>query len=258
MSPTGRPSTARSRRPAHVGGFSFANSSGNLLFFAMMAWKSNANPAFRIMSLKRSLASMGLLLTGALLPLLAPGNAKAVLNCTFGNTAGCTGGPESNLQFSDFSFSGSGAENADSIQIQKVGPGEIYTIAFNAENAGQFDTSASLNFKISPINGFLLNQAQANSTVQGLVTPPFTFNYTSSNLPSFSTSGSASSIYSFADPLSSSNILIDWNSTNTASGTTLTISLQKAASVPGPLPLLGAATAFGFARKLRNRTRTSA
>lgn len=211
-----------------------------------------------IMRLKPTLTCSGLLLSAALISLLAPGNAKAVLNCTFGNTSGCTGSPESNLQFSDFSFSGTGAENADSIQIQKVGPGETYTIAFNAENAGQFDTSASLNFKISPINGFLLNLAQANSTVQGLVTPPFTFNYTSSNLPSFSTNGSATSIYSFAAPLTSSNILIDWNSTNTASGTTLTVSLQKAPSVPGPLPLLGAASAFCFARKMRNRTRTSA
>jgi len=212
------------------------------------------------MSLKHSLASTGLLLTGALLPLLAPGNAKAVLNCTFGNTGGCTGSPESNLQFSDFSFSGTGAENADSIQIQKVGPGETYTIAFNAENAGQFDTTASLSFKISPINGYLLNLAQASSTVQGLVPtpPPFTFNYTSNNLPSFSTSGNTTSAYSFTAPLTSSNILIDWNSDYTASSTSLTVSLQKGPAVPGPLPLLGAASAFGFARKMRNRTRTSA
>ena len=198
------------------------------------------------MRLRLSLATTGL---------LAPGAAKATLNCTFGNTSACTSSAESNLQFTSFSFSGGGAESADTIQIQKVGPGEIYTIAFNAANQGQFDTKAALNFSIAPINGFNLNTAQASSTVQGLVSPPFTFNYTSSNLPSFSTSGNLTPVYNFSSPLSSSNILINWDSAYSASGTTLTVSLQKAPAVPGPLPILGAASAFGFARKLRQRTR---
>jgi hypothetical protein len=207
------------------------------------------------MRLRPSLATTALLLAGALTSVLAPEAAKATLNCTFGNTSACTSSAESNLQLTNFSFSGGGAESADTIQIQKVGPGEVYTIAFNAANQGQFDTQANLNFSIAPINGFNLSTAQASSTVQGLVSPPFAFNYTSSNLPSFSTSGNLTSVYNFSSPLTSSNILIDWNSAYTASGTTLTISLQKAPSVPGPLPILGAASAFGFARKLRQRTR---
>jgi hypothetical protein len=227
----------------------------------MMAWKSNANPAFRIMSLKRFLASSGLLLTGALLPLLAPGNAKAVLNCTFGNTGACTGTPEGNLQFSNFSFSGNGAEGVDSIQISQTGPGEIYTIAFNAGGIGQFDTDATLNFTITPINGYTLGSGGASSTVNTFDNPLFNFVYTSSNLPTLTTAGNTLAPVPFTAPNTSSNIVLSWNNPNaTASGTSLFVSLQQQppATVPGPLPLLGAASAFGFARKLRNRTRTSA
>ena len=227
----------------------------------MMAWKSNANPAFRIMSLKRFLASSGLLLTGALLPLLAPGNAKAVLNCTFGNTGACTGTPEGNLQFSNFSFSGNGAEGVDSIQISQTGPGEIYTIAFNAGGIGQFDTDATLNFTITPINGYTLGSGGASSTVNTFDNPLFNFVYTSSNLPTLTTAGNTIPPVPFTAPNTSSNIVLSWNNPNaTASGTSLFVSLQQQppATVPGPLPLLGAASAFGFARKLRNHTRTSA
>lgn len=243
--------------PRRCGRSALANISRKQTFLARIGRKYNANDPFRIMRRRSSSAKAGLLLAGIAASLLAPGDAKAVLNCTFGLTGACTSSPESNLKFSNFSFSGTGAEAADSIQIQKVGPGEIYTIALTAANQGQFDTSANLSYKITPINGYKLLSAQASSTVQGLVSPPFSFNYTSSNLPAFSTSGNTTSIFPFASPLSSSDIAINWASSYTASGTTLTVSLQKAPSVPGPLPLLGAASALGCARRLRRRTRSA-
>lgn len=212
------------------------------------------------MRLKPSLASSGLLLAGALVTLLAPGASKAVLNCTFGNTSTCAS-PEGNLVFSNFSFSGGGAEGVDNIQISQTGPGEIYTIAFNAAGGGQFDTDATLNFTITPINGYALSAAGASSTVNTFDNPLFSFVYNASNLPTLTTSGNTISPVPFSAPTSSSNIVLSWNNPNaTASGTSLFVSLQQQppATVPGPLPLLGAASAFGFARKMRSRTRTSA
>ncbi len=212
------------------------------------------------MRLKPSLASSGLLLAGALVTLLAPGASKAVLNCTFGNTSSC-GSPEGNLLFSNFSFSGGGAEGVDNIQISQTGPGEIYTIAFNAAGGGQFDTDATLNFTVTPINGYALSAAGASSTVNTFDNPLFSFVYNSSNLPTLTTSGNTVSPVPFTAPNTSSNIVLSWNNPSaTASGTSLFVSLQQQppATVPGPLPLLGAASAFGFARKMRNRTRTSA
>ena len=213
------------------------------------------------MSLKLSLASTGLLLAGALLPLLAPGDAKAVLNCTFGNTGACTGSPEGNLQFSNFSFSGNGAEGVDNIQISQTGPGEIYTVAFNAGGVGQFDMDATLNFTITPINGYILDAGGASSTVNTFDSPLFSFVYTSDNLPTLTTNGNTIAPVPFTAPKSSSNVVLSWNNpAATASGTSFFVRLQQQppATVPGPLPLLGAASAFGFARKMRNRTRTSA
>ena len=212
-----------------------------------------------IMRLKPTLASSGLLLSAALISLVAPSESKAVLNCTFGNTSGCSS-PESNLSFSNFSFTGGGAESVDGIQISKTGPGEIYTIAFNAAGGGQFDTDAALNFKITPINGYRLSAAGASSTVNTFDNPLFSFVYTSSNLPKLTTNGNTITPLPFTAPKTTSNILLSWNNPSaTASGTSLFVKLEQGpTTVPGPLPLLGAASAFGFARKMRNRTRTSA
>jgi hypothetical protein len=211
------------------------------------------------MRLKPTLASSGLLVSAAVLSLLSPGASKAVLNCTFGNTSACSS-PEDNLLFSDFSFTGDGAEGVDNIQISKTGPGEIYTIAFNAAGGGQFDTDAKLKFKITPLNGYILSAAGASSTVNTFDDPLFSFVYSANNLTQITTSGNTVSPVSFLSPKTYSDIFLEWDNPNaTASGTSLFVSLQKQGpNVPGPLPLLGAASAFGFARKLRNRTRTSA
>lgn len=213
------------------------------------------------MRLKRSLAAPGLLVAGALVSLLAPSTAKAVLNCTFGNTTACTSSAEGNLQFSNFSFSGTGAEGVDAIQVSQTGPGEIYTIAFNAGGVGQFDSEATLNFTITPINGYTLSAAGVSSTVNTFDNPLFSFNYTSGNLPSLTTSGNTVSPVPFSAPLTSSDIVIKWSEASaTASGTSFNLSLQPPSTtpVPGPLPILGAASAFGFSRRIRNRSRLSA
>ena len=208
------------------------------------------------MRLSLSLATTSLLLTGATASILAPSAAKAVLNCTFGNSSICTGSPVGNFQFSDFSFTGQGAEGVDNIQISQTGPGEIYTIAFTAAGGGQFDTDAKLNFKVTPLNGYTLKSAGASSTVNTFDTPLFSFVYSAANLPTLTTSGNTILPVPFSAPQTSSDIVLEWNNPNaTASGSSIFISLQAPQTVPGPLPILGAASAFGFARKLRQRTR---
>lgn len=233
-----------------------ANNSRKQRFLATVVPTCNDHDFFRIMRLRPSLATTGLLLTGAFASLLTPGAAQAVLNCTFGNTGACTGSPEGNLQFSDFSFTGQGAEGVDSIQISQTGPGEIYTIAFTAGGVGQFDTDARLNFKVTPLNGYTLNSAGASSTVNTFDNPLFSFVYSAANLPTLTTSGDTILPVPFSAPQTSSDIVLEWNNpTATASGSSIFISLQAPQTVPGPLPIIGAASAFGFARKLRQRTR---
>lgn len=207
------------------------------------------------MRLKPSLASAGLLLSGALFSLLAPSASKAVLNCTFGDTSTC-GSPESNLLFSNFAYSGDGVEASDLIQVSKTGPGETYAIAINAGGVGQFDGGANISYKLTPLNGYKLGVAAVSSTVNILNSPVFSFTYNASNLPAtLITAGAVAGPLSFTAPLTATDILLTWNNgTSTASGTSLFVTLEAPTPVPGPLPLLGAASAFGFARKLRTRT----
>ncbi len=241
---------------ARLSGSALANNSRKQPLLANLVPTRNAHDFFRIMRLRLSLATTGLLLAGAVASMLAPGAAQAVLNCTFGSSGACTGSPEGNLQFSNFSFTGGGAEGVDNIQISQTGPGEIYTIAFNAAGGGQFDTDAKLNFKVTPLNGYTLKSAGASSTVNTFDNPLFSFVYSAANLPSLTTNGNTILPVPFSAPQTSSDIVLEWNNPNaTASGSSIFISLQAPQTVPGPLPILGAASAFGFARKLRQRTR---
>lgn len=198
-------------------------------------------------------------LGGALIGSLSAGTAKATLNCTFGSTSGCTSSPEVNLSFSNFSFSGSGAESADAIQIQKSGI--YYIISLTAGGTGSFDTSANLSFDISALNGYKLETAAANSTMAPLTN--FVFTYASDKFAApgnITTQGSFSSFINFLPNTSSATITLSWGAVGgaVAQGTAFYFTMSDPDPVPGPLPLLGAATAFGLSRRLRRRIQARA
>lgn len=207
-------------------------------------------PRFRPSGL---LASAALALAAA--SAIDGGRASAAITCTFGNLSGCYV-PEANLLFSNFTFSGDGADNNDTIQIQAISP-TFYSISFAAGGVGgNFDDTAKLNFTISSINSHQLLNAAANSTMAP--STPFTFSYASTDLTTspITTSGSASSYVPFTAGKSTANFVLSWSAgTNVAQSTALYINLNP--PVPAPLPFAGAAAAFLASRKVRRRIRAN-
>ncbi len=187
---------------------------------------------------------------------LEGGQARAALSCTFGSPANCYL-PETNLSFSNFTYSGDGVDVSDAIQIQGISA-TSYAISFNAGGTGgNFDSNASINFTLSGLNGYsLLNAAAASTMAPGT---PFVFSYASSDLSSspITTSGSQSAVVPFNSSPTTADFVLSWSAgNNVAQGTAFYIQLTRT-EVPAPLPFAGAAAAFVASRRLRSRIRAN-
>lgn len=181
------------------------------------------------------------------------GQASAALSCTFGNPTNCLS-TETNLTFSNFSYTGDGIDTSDNIQIQALSP-TFYSITFTpGGTGGNFDGTANIPFTISTANGYTFKNAAAASTMAPGT--PFVFNYNSASLAApLTTSGSQSPYQNITTP-STANIVLSWSAgSNFAQGTAFYINLNP--PVPGPLPLAGASAAFFASRRLRSRINSS-
>jgi hypothetical protein len=173
-----------------------------------------------------------------------------------GKPAGCQLGDKI---YSAFDWSSTFDHENTFIRIGQSGPG-FKTHALNVSNVNGIDlSSAFFNYTVSvdPISPLFINKWRASAEPSGF-DPGYTL----------ATNG-VSSVFSYPAP--GGPTLNIANVTTLAFANTLTVDpgkdgpisftntiAQTEATVPGPLPLLGAGAAFGFSRKLRVRIKTAA
>jgi hypothetical protein len=214
-----------------------------------------------------------LLLPLLLAPALLPGSAHAI-TITCNTPFNTCGGTDDNVIFSNFSFSPGFAILPDD-RIRLIGnldgSGSV-TYLFDpfrdtstvGSNVGSFTYTATL-IPVGPasIRTFVEAKVDSASNLSGLGT--VTSSLSSSGLsPSaaYSKTGGATAPQVtgiFQPNLTSQTFTQSFNLEPAPGDSVITITHNWTAKVvvPGPLPLLGAATAFGLSRKLRRRIRSA-
>jgi len=212
----------------------------------------------------RSRLTTGLALGGALLLGVSSGKAGATPTCTFGTISSCNT-TIGNLTFSNFTLTNAGTpdgiDNDDEITISQLSPTSYAINSSFVRNPSTYLASPSgqYSFRVTTSSGDL-NQAALNSTTL----PGGDFTYTYALTPSV---GSAFSLISAGTPAGPTSfestptytdVVITWSrTTGLSTGATFFLSLDNDTpppfGVPGPLPLFGAAAAFGVSRRLRQR-----
>jgi hypothetical protein len=205
--------------------------------------------------ISRSLTGAALRLSAA--TLINAGESKAAgFECFLSSLSTC-GGLVGDKNFTNFSLTGYTAGANSKIFVDEFDGVWTVTTDFQPDTTG-------------PVNGNL----KYNVAIVGT---PYTFKQTEVSLSGFATGGNPLITSKITGIDNGNAFLADVNTTpvktyanNTKS---ITVDQQFTASsprrlasfttsftqeVPGPLPLLGAAAAFGFSRRLRSRIKTSA
>ena len=208
-----------------------------------------------------------LLLPLLLAPALLPGSAHAFILCT-APLSSCSG-TENNVTFSNFSFSGYTPGPSDTIRLfgNPDGSGSVslrFNPPRNTSTVGSFTYTATLT-PVGPAAIRAFNNA--NAAIASSLSPgrTVTTTLTSSGLSpaaSYSQTGTATATPVtglFLQDLTSQTFTQTFNLNPALADDVFTVSHEWTARVvvPGPLPLLGAATAFGLSRKLRRRIRSA-
>jgi hypothetical protein len=215
--------------------------------------------------LKR-LIPTGLVAGAAAASALYAGNAQAV-QCTFGNLSACNT-TVGNVTFSDFTRTNPGSDGADANDtINVLNPvGNIYTISPSFQSTGGIlggpIALSGLSFKATTASGYsLLNMKSNSDVVNSFGLNSIYFDTTADVMAtSLYTTGNQAGPNPFDTNSTAANILTNWyldTPADAANGYSLTITIQQT-PVPGPLPVMGAASAFCFSRKLRRRIKASA
>ena len=180
--------------------------------------------------------------------------------------------------YSNFTFSAvkynnasgvfSGIDNNDQFSFSTIGAGGL-THNLNIQSANSFQNAVvSLGYTVTRANGTNVFRRFSNN-ITGDVDTAWSLSVTASNAGTSSTAGYPTLGQAAVTP----NVNFVPNTISSAFMNTLTANQNGAgvtqfanrldqmadtATVPGPLPLVGAAAAFGFSRKLRNRIKLAA
>jgi len=164
--------------------------------------------------------------------------------------------------FSNFSFSGFTATATDAFDITSPS-NSSYQVQISWSPVRTTPVNGTFSYTVSLLNGRTFNTAQAN------VTGNFgSFGNTLSSsglLTSATTTNGTGPAQNFNPNLTSQTFTNTFSSSTTqpndfffnSVGAAVTSTAPGTATVPGPLPLLGAGVAFGFSRKLRHRIKAA-
>jgi hypothetical protein len=194
--------------------------------------------------------------------------AHALL-CFANNLSGCDL-TDGRVQYSNFSFSPGFIPSAtDAFSLLGFADGSG-SLAFNLV-APRNSVNASFTYTVTllpdPLFTYTFDQAQvdANSNILGGGTVSTDLTATGLSATTYTRTGNntSTSTGTFSPNLTSRTFTQNFSivPAGNAAARLNTVSNQwstKSLPVPGPLPLLGAATAFGLSRKLRSRIRSAA
>jgi|LakMenEpi03Aug12_release.lakeMendotaPanAssembly.Ray.scaffolds.fasta_scaffold68573_2 hypothetical protein len=185
--------------------------------------------------------------------------------------------------YSDFTFSAvkrnplsgvfSGIEPNDQFSFSTIGGGGlIHNINIQSANSYQ-NVTLSLGYKVTRANGTNVFR-RFSSNMTGDIDTAWALKVTASNsvspgysqttdYPNLGQTAATPNVVFVADTITSSFMNTLQADENGAGVTQFANRLDQMAgtpptAVPGPLPLIGAAAAFGFSRKLRNRIKLAA
>jgi hypothetical protein len=202
--------------------------------------------------ISRSLTGAALLLSAA--TLINAGEAKANLSCTLSNLSSCNGVVGDKV-FSGFNLSdlvGYSPSASDTINIFESDG--VWTVDTRFGSA-LTNKSGKLNYNIAIVGtNFTFNETEVNVGGSTAITRPIVVS-TIADIPVFTTNTGAAQSRSFTSKPASIAVSQQFTAANRNLNSFTTTYTQN---VPGPLPLLGAAAAFGFSRRLRSRIKTSA
>jgi hypothetical protein len=203
--------------------------------------------------ISRSLTGAALLLSTA--TLINAGESKAALfECFLNNLSAC-GGQLGDKNFTGFSLSnlvGYTPSATDTLTItESDGVWTVETIFMPSLLA----KSGKLNYNVAIVGtNFTFNETEVNVGGSTQTTRP-TVVSTMTGIPAFTTTTGTAQTRTFTTKPSSIAVSQQFTAANRTLNSFTTTYTQN---VPGPLPLLGAAAAFGFSRRLRSRIKTSA
>jgi len=203
--------------------------------------------------ISRSLTSAALLLSAA--TLINAGESKAALfECFLNNLSAC-GGQLGDKDFTGFSLTnlvGYSPSASDTLTITESEG--IWTVETRF-GTSLTNRSGTLNYNIAIVGtNFTFNETEVNVGGSTSITRP-TVVSTMTGIPAFTTNTSMAQTRTFTTKPASIAVSQQFTAANRALNSFTTTYTQN---VPGPLPLLGAAAAFGFSRRLRSRIKTSA
>ena len=203
--------------------------------------------------ISRSLTGAALLLTAT--ALINAGESKAAeLECFLSSLSTCSG-LVGDKNFTGFSLSGFTPRANDKLYVSMFGG--YYSVQTNFSPSTTGPVNGRLMYNVA-IVGTPFTFDEVEVSVSGGPTstgnPLITSNITS--ISSFATDSSTSSVKSFADNIKT--IAVDQRFTALGTRRLSSFTTTFTQNVPGPLPLLGGAAAFGFSRRLRSRIKTSA
>jgi hypothetical protein len=173
-----------------------------------------------------------------------------------------------NVQYSGFSFTGITPVAGDVFNLAGLsnGAGRV-SLSFSPDRLVDIP-SASFSYTATLLSGLTFNQAQANLTGSTLGGGSYSTTLSATQLPTSPTSnGGASAFENFNSGFATQAFTQAFNFDFTANPDSLTsvggsftanAPAPTPATVPGPVPLLGATAAFAFSRKLRSRIRLAA
>jgi len=202
-------------------------------------------------------------------PILAAGSAQAASGSCSLSTLGDCNITLDNVQYSNFSFTNITPVAGDVFNLAGFpsGAGTV-SLSFSPDRLVDIPTvpTASFSYTATLLSGLTFNRAQANLTGSTLGGGSYSTTLSAAQLPTPPTSsGGAGAFENFNSGFVSQTFTQSFNfdfSANpdslTSVGGSFTANAPAPATVPGPVPLLGATAAFAFSRKLRSRIRLAA
>lgn len=199
-------------------------------------------------------------------PILAAGSAQAASGSCSLLTLGDCNITLDNVQYSGFSFTGITPVAGDVFNLAGFSNGAgTVSLSFSPDRLVDIP-SASFSYTATLLSGLTFNQAQANLTGSTLGGGSYSTTLSAAQLPTSPTSnGGAGALQVFNAGFATQAFTQTFNfdfannpDSLTSVGGSFTANAPAPATVPGPVPLLGATAAFAFSRKLRSRIRLAA